>query len=302
MAEFRPVPKSDHLFSELVVRLIAIGPDGKLFVFGTAFIIQPWLALTAKHVVQEYLKLDPGIYQGKEVNFNFWAIQVVWDGTEHNYIVWEVNHVSLSGHSDLAILKLHPYCQNAATYTQWKIVPCTLIPPKVGDSMIGFGLHSFSFEGSRINAEGKVEHIEMKSEASSSRGTVTAVYAEYRDRSMLTFPCFEIEERFDPGMSGGLVINQNSEVCGIICSSLAATDESSTPTSYAAMLWPMMAMKIDFDLFRSSPIKGTKYLLEFARSSNFKPNGWDQIVIEDNPVGPGCHVLMTGLTDNAKRS
>jgi hypothetical protein len=33
---------------------------------------------------------------------------------------------------------------------------------------------------------------------------------------MLPFPCFEIEARFDPGMSGGMVIDQAGALCGLI--------------------------------------------------------------------------------------
>lgn len=297
MTDFRPVRTEDHYFSELVVRLIAIDQNGDIHFFGTAFIFQPYLALTAKHVIEEYFKLDLNIYRGEKISFNFWAIQIVWEGSEHNYVVWEVQFVSLSGHSDLAILKLYPYCENAAKHTRWGTVPCTLIPPEVGDSVIGFGLHSMSFEGSRVNAEGKVEHIEMKAKASSSRGVVRAVYPQYRDRGMLPFPCFEVDAQFEHGMSGGLVINGSSEVCGIVCSSFPKTEEHPTPSSYVATLWPMMAMKIDFSLFRKAPISGKQYLLELARHGVFTPTGWERIVIEENSTGAGCKVSMRDIID-----
>lgn len=292
MADFRPVRPDDHHFSELVVRLIAIDQNGCIHSFGTAFIFLPYLALTAKHVIEEFFKLDPCIYRDKKVSFDFWAIQVAWEGSEHKYVVWEVKFVSLSGYSDLAVLKLHPYCENAAKYTMWKTVQCTLIPPKVGDSIIGFGMHRMSFEGSRVNAEGKVEHIEMKDEASSSHGIVRAVYSQYRDLSMLSFPCFEVDAQFEPGMSGGMVINSRSKVCGIVCSSMPATEEHPTPSSYVAMLWPLMAMKIDFSLFRTAPVSGEQYILELARHGVFAPEGWERVLIEENPSGPGCKVSM----------
>ena len=299
MPDLRPVPPSDHLFSELVVRLIAIDKAGGLHSFGTAFIFQPYLVLTAKHVIEEFLKLDHAIYKGEEVSFNFWAIQIAWEGQEHNYVVWEVSFISLSAHSDLAILKLHPYDENAAKYTMWKGVPCTLIPPKVGDSIIGFGVHDITFAGSRVDAEGKVEHIELNDQASSSRGVVRAVHPIYRDLCMLPFPCFEVDAQFEGGMSGGLVINERSEICGIVCSSMPATKEHPIPSSYVAMLWPMMAMKIDFSLFATAPVFGEQYVLELARCGVFIPEGWKQIVIEENPVGSGCKVSMQGSINHS---
>jgi hypothetical protein len=58
----------------------------------------------------------------------------------------------------------------------------------------------------------------------------------------------------------------------------------------------MMAMKVDFSLFRSAPISGTQYLLELARTGTLVPEGWERVVIEENPHGPGCKVVMQGLT------
>jgi hypothetical protein len=292
MADFRTIHHDNQYFSELIVRLIAIDQNGQLHSFGTAFIFQPYLILTAKHVIEEFFKLDTSVYQNEPVSFNFWAIQVVKEGSEHNYIVWEIEGVSLSAHSDLAVLKLYPYCENANKYTHWKFFPCTLIPPKVGDSVVCFGIHKMNFEGSRINAEGKVEHIESKDEASSSHGIIKAVYPQCRDVSMLPFPCFEIDSQIEPGMSGGLVINNRSEVCGVICSSMPRTKEHPTPSSYVAMLWPLMAIEIDFSLFRTAPVSGIQYILELARHGVFTPKGWKRIVIENSPSGTGCKVSL----------
>lgn len=48
-------------------------------------------------------------------------------------------------------------------------------------------------------------------------GTIRQVYPFGRDAVMLAFPCFEIEARFDPGMSGGLVVDESGRLCGLIC-------------------------------------------------------------------------------------
>ena len=32
-----------------------------------------------------------------------------------------------------------------------------------------------------------------------------------------TFPCFEVFARFAPGMSGGLVIDEEGSLCGLVC-------------------------------------------------------------------------------------
>jgi hypothetical protein len=293
MIKFKPVKKDDYLFTELVPRLIAIDKRGGLHSFGTCFIFQPYLALTARHVILEFFKLDPQIYKGEKVNFNFWAIQTAWEGKEHNYIVWEVRAVSISAHTDLAILELHPYCKNSFNYKHWKSPRCTLIPPKIGSQVIGFGYHQTSFEGSRLNSEGKVEHIAVNDQASSSRGIVKNIYQSYRDRGMLNFSCIEVDARLDPGMSGGPVINEDSEVFGIICSSLQSADETQVATSFVTLLWPMMAMKIDIGLSIPGFTHREQYLLELSRARIFTPKGWEYIRIEEIPDGHCCNVSIS---------
>lgn len=63
---------------------------------------------------------------------------------------------------------------------------------------------------------------------------------------MLPFPCFEIEARFDAGMSGGMVIDEMGAVCGLICAS-RTTSEATAPVSYVTTLWPMLRTVISAD-------------------------------------------------------
>jgi hypothetical protein len=77
---------------------------------------------------------------------------------------------------------------------------------------------------------------------------------------MLPFPCFEIEARFDPGMSGGLVIDEAGAVCGLICASLQHSDVNAPPISYVASLWPMLKTGISVDRGDRYP-RGTSYPL-----------------------------------------
>jgi len=268
---FREVPKSDKLFSEIALRLVGMDGKGEAFSFGTAFVLLPHLLVTARHVIEEFIRRGNRKPNSPEVALTFWAIQIAWKVNEHEYNIWEVTHTFISPHSDIAILKVRAYNDTAAAYTQWKTTQVNLEMPKVGESIIGFGFHSTSFAGSRFNPEGGLEHLELNDKAFSSRGAVKAVYPVRRDSCMLPFPCFEVDARFDHGMSGGLVINSQSELFGIICCGM------NTDYSHAAMLWPMMGIVVDFDTFRTSPIEGCQPLLEFARLGFWKPRGWQKI-------------------------
>ena len=252
---------------------------GQAFSFGTAFVMLPHLLVTAKHVIEEFIRRGDRKPNSTEVSLTIWAIQIEWKGDKHKYNVWEVTHSFISPHSDIAILKVRAYNNTAAEYTQWKATPINLEVPKVGEAIIGFGFHSTTFAGSRFNPTGGLEHLELQDKAFSSQGVVKTIHPIRRDSCMLPFPCFEVDARFDHGMSGGFVINSQSELCGIICCGMGED------YSHAALLWPIMGIAVDFDTFRTAPVNGLQPLLEFARVGFWKPRGWEKIQLSTSPDG-----------------
>lgn len=272
---FKEVNKEDKFFSEIAIRLIGYGDDGVPYSFGTAFVLRPSLLVTARHVLEEFIKRSKKTEDSNELELTFWAIQIEWIGEQFNYNIWQVVKSYSSLHSDLALLHIVPYNDTAGKYKHWKILPVTLEPPEIGEQVIGFGFHNMSFEGSVILESGKLEHLNMNSNSSSSRGNVSAVFMEKRDAVMLPFPCFEVDARFDPGMSGGLVINSTSEICGIICSSIPVEN---VHISYVALLWPIMAVNIDFG--NSGIIKGIHPLFKLCQIGRWQPKGWNRIVLD----------------------
>jgi Trypsin-like peptidase domain len=281
MPEFKPVSPDDRLLYELMPILIGIGPHEDLFCYGSCFIASPHMAITAKHVVEELLKNDPGIVVGAPCKYEYWITQVKWDGDEHDYVVWTIDSIATSPHSDIAIIWLRGLNDTAARYKDWKAVPVTFDPPPIGATIRAFGLHNVRFDGSRVNADGKFEHIDVKCDRSTSTGTIKQHYWERRDRGMYDFPCIEVDARFEHGMSGGLVIDEQSHVCGIVCGSLPATLEGEDHVSYISMLWPMMAIPVSARLVPGG-IETARYRLQdLSARGIFTPNGWDRVLIED---------------------
>lgn len=126
------------------------------------------MALTAKHVVEEVLERNPGIGQGKSARLECWIVQARWTGDDHTYVVWTIDSLALSAHPDIAILWLRNFDENAASYKQWRAVPATFDPPPVGSKVFACGLHNVRFDGVRVNADRKFEHIEVKYDCSKS--------------------------------------------------------------------------------------------------------------------------------------
>ena len=75
---------------------------------------------------------------------------------------------------------------------------------------------------------------------------------------MLTFPCFEVYAKFAPGMSGGLVVDENGLLCGLVCAGTDLADPSMLPLSYAVTLWPLLVTMISADRGDTYP-RGVEY-------------------------------------------
>ncbi len=288
MPEFKPVSSDDRLLYELMPILIGIGPNEDLLCYGSCFIASPHMAITAKHVIDELLKQDPAITLGNPCNYEYWVVQIVWNGNQHRYVVWTIDSIATSPHSDIAIVWLRGLDQNSAQYRQWKRIGTTFDPPPVGATIRAFGLHNVRFDGSRVNAEGKFEHIEMNFDRSVSTGIVRQHYWGGRDRGMYNFPCFEVDARFEHGMSGGLVINERSEVCGIVCGSLPPASENEQHVSYVTMLWPMIVIPVRASLIPGGLDLARYRLRDLSERGVFTPNGWERVLIEDDIEAGGA--------------
>jgi hypothetical protein len=94
---------------------------------------------------------------------------------------------------------------------------------------------------------------------------------------MLPFPCFEVEARFDPGMSGGMVLDEQGALCGLICASLHTDDPNAPPISYVASLWPMLKTVISVDRGDRFP-RGVSYpVIDLAIDGLVAVNDLDQL-------------------------
>jgi hypothetical protein len=107
-------------------------------------------------------------------------------------------------------------------------------------------------------------HIALFDRPTTSIGTVARIHPTGRDRVMLPFPCFEIEARFDAGMSGGLVVDQSGVLCGVMCTGFQLEQAATAPVSYAASLGPMLTTVISIDRGDRYP-RGVHYpMIELA--------------------------------------
>jgi len=241
---------------------------------GTAVIIAPNLAFSAKHVFDEHWMRHEGRrppVDGEGAGrFSLVLAQLV--GNQLN--LWAVTRLWTSQLTDIVVLRLTPMSSGAQEYT-FRRMALDLLPPTVGERISAFGYHSNTVDvGDR--------EITLRQAAGTTHGDVLEVHHQYRDAVRLNFPCFRTNARFDGGMSGGPVFNRG-HLCGVICSALPPATGDEEYASYVASLWPAMAIVIDLDRVRHP--RGVRYpLIELVRDDTIAALNADRVTVGELPA------------------
>jgi hypothetical protein len=148
------------------------------------------------------------------------------------------------------------------------------MPPLPGEKVLAFGYRESKVEVSE-KPDGS-HHIELNDKPTTSIGVVGQIFPDRRDSSMLTFPCFEVCARFAP-MSGGMVVDENGAVCGLVCAGYNFADPDALPLSYVATLWPMLTTTISIDREKDYP-RGVEYpMIDLALNKLINVVGLEQL-------------------------
>jgi len=237
--------KPDSPISEFALRVVVELPGWELYVVGTASVICGHLAITARHVLDHVVRTYGATAKDGQVEIDGCELKLYQVLPGPIYRIWRVCS-AWTCPTDIALLHLG---LDRTTLPDekitWKQPLLRVLPPPAGQKVVAFGYRESKIHVTE-GSDGQ-HHIELNDRPTTSIGTVRAVYPSSRDRAMLPFPCFEIEARFDPGMSGGMVIDEAGRLCGLICAGLQQDDPTAPPTSYVASLWPMLTTNISAD-------------------------------------------------------
>lgn len=192
--------------------------------------------------------------------------------------------------SDIAILHLGlDFTSESEPKVDWRAPLLRMTPPPSGQKVLAFGYREARIEVTE-GTDG-AHHIELTDIGTTSIGEVGQIFPEQRDSSMLTFPCFEVRARFAPGMSGGLVIDEDGALCGLVCAGTDFGDPNAPPLSYAATLWPMLTTVISVDRGDGYP-RGVKYpMIDLALDKLIHVIGLEE---QDPKLFPGRVLPRTG--------
>jgi V8-like Glu-specific endopeptidase len=255
--------------------------DGHWSLLGTGVLLASNIAITARHVVEGYidyyhnLSLENFASKVNEQDrFSLWAMQYV--NQSKNGALWSISAIYYAQITDIVFLQLR-----SAPEEQEKIggVRIRVRAPKLGETVAAFGYTCTEI----------VQHDKsttFHADGYTATGVVKAVYPDRRDSSSLNFPCFEVNARFDGGMSGGPVFDSEGYLCGLVCKNLppALDDPEGQHTSWITTLWPMLAIRVSYNRV-GHPLDISYPALELAKEGFIHCDGWETVEPIYNDAG-----------------
>ena len=250
--------------------IIAANKDRNLEVWGTAFLIAEGWAMTAKHVVMDYLKSIGGIdfSRGSAIKAGFsFLIYLCVSDTAGQPVVFGVTRIYYNETTDIALLRMK--IQEEKKWESLAKFPALqLLPPEVGESISVVGC-PHSYLGHTANNIREVHTFPRL-----STGVVRDVHEMARDRN-LNFPCFYTSARVLGRMSGSPIFNYDGCICGVAVYSMQQ-DETLEPISYGATLWPAAGIQCDGE---PPLVNGLATFFDVMRRGQVKAIDLDQVLV-----------------------
>lgn len=224
--------------------VVAADNDSTIRADGSGFFITRELVVTAAHVILHFWNVvTQRPHPVAEVSWQIRIHVLQFPGESDVPALWAVKRVWVSSLTDIAFMHVVPASKEAEEYVWPGFMQIEPSPPRVGDRIVGFGYPSSLV---RVNSRAPFLNVDWDLRPHTTVGEVATVFDDRRDSSLLNFPCFQTNARFDGGMSGGPIFNSTGQICGVICAALT-TDDQGPYTSYGAMIWPALFTTVDFE-------------------------------------------------------
>lgn len=215
--------------------------EGVYYPSGTAIMVGPMLAMTARHVLEDYFE------EYDNTNFNHEPIEITAGFTvmamhHETGATWECNKFYfLHGRPDIVFIHLRYYNDLSKT-VQVNTPIVDLNVPKEGEMIYAFGYIAPENDADKNN-ENRIQFGPTTDSiriGAFSEGSIIKVHEMYRDTGRLNWPCFHTNARFDGGMSGGPIFNMKHKLIGLVCSNMPPSNDEEDHVSYGTLLYPSM--------------------------------------------------------------
>ena len=204
-------------------------------IWGSAVMVAPGVALTARHTVDAmrergFLRPDGG--QLLALGFE----------RDNSLTIWATKCFTTISDGDLSVLTLVRATAGSTAKTSVRLPVLSARQPALNEKivMIGYAathetIDDFAHDGVGVDLRGSV-------------GMITDVYPERRDQFGLPNPSIGVAARVDGGMSGGAAFDGNGRLIGII----SRGDDAS---GFVSLLWPSVFTPIEL-AWPPVPIEG----------------------------------------------
>lgn len=223
MSDAKPSNSQPWSDTHGIVLAVEFGNDNESRVWGTAVMVGPGIALSAKHVFDA----RPELTSASE-----WCCCLsVIDGELH---VWQVSTITPVGDTDLVILGL---CLRTP------IVPGLKFPQAVMSARVPLPgemlrISGFTSTHELVETDRSRDSEPMDLSLCYRQGRVLQQLVPRRDRVAMTWPAVEVDSGAAGGMSGGAVFDCNGVLVGILSKEMVMADGSGP--CYGALLYPAL--------------------------------------------------------------
>jgi Trypsin-like peptidase domain len=222
--------------------------NGQVASFGTAFLIAPYLALTAMHVLEEYAKWDniDLLKEGSKTNLttSLYLLNVAEDNQNlevqtflpNEYTKYKIKQViKTSKRDDVALLILH----NKTNLKNYPVLDFR--PPKVGEQLWGMGFPATQSNYMKMKDTRLAIALGMNPKI--TEGYVSDTFPNGINPSFLGATVWF---RTEGGMSGGPVLSKsNGYIKGLITDGQNHPDEHGNYVSRIATLGSILKISVD---------------------------------------------------------
>lgn len=204
---------------------------------GSGIVIAPFLALTARHVAKDLYRLEGREaprwpHQSAHAAHLFQVLDPINNPSVSSAApLWHVDRSWASSHTDIILLQVSAESEVIKAQPPSRFFEWRLLPPPVGSIVWAIGFPQLD-----IRPDGRYVTCGVRFTLQGLH--VTKIYPLLRDRGMLNFPCFEVDEYLDHGFSGGPVFYEG-KLCGLVSSGRNFEGER---RSYIASPWPLTLM------------------------------------------------------------
>lgn len=190
---------------------------------GSAVLVHPGIAITAKHVLSDWLA---ALGRG--------GAAAVCQAPQADHVhVWDIVSVHSLDTADLAVLVLR-YRTDLPPLNAFSVAYITTRMPTVGDRVF---LAGFTAETATIPIS---SDMRIGGNVRVSVGRVIDVWPEGRDRVMLPSASFAVDSPAFGGMSGGPVLDSQGRMIGTVSSSTEGDD-----MAFVSHVWPSLLALIE---------------------------------------------------------